>query len=110
MTTSENVGKAYMLSIVEQQIRKDIPRLMELREGCWIKQKTPEKDFLIKVVAVKNGLLNCVLGFTQIMFPVKQVVEDSESFEIIGHDIMLNDVLEWLNIINELNTSVFLRK
>ncbi|MFK8301857.1 hypothetical protein ACI75Y_03010 [Capnocytophaga stomatis] len=91
--------KQEMLSEVEAKIRKDIPRLMELSEGCWIKQKTLEKDFIFKVIAVKNDFFKCVLGFADFIFLAKDIVNSPKSFEIIGHDIMLNDVLEWLNYI-----------
>ncbi|MFK8274025.1 hypothetical protein [Capnocytophaga canimorsus] len=92
MTTAEKLAE------VTAQIRKDIPRLMELKEGCWIKQKTSEKDFIFKVVAVKDDFLKCVLGFAEFIFLAKDIVNSLKSFEIIGHEIMLYDVLEWLSL------------
>ena len=83
MTTAE------MLASVEAQIRKDIPRLMELREGCKVKKQG--KTYTI----LKDGDGYVIgMGF----FLYKETI--LKNFEIIGHDITLADVLEWFRFLN----------
>ncbi|WP_392448006.1 hypothetical protein ACF3OB_01210 [Capnocytophaga canis] len=99
MTPAENVGKAYMLSEVEKQIRKDIPRLMELREGCLLMKNEKHDNVLKGGEVVKISCLwNDIIQVSPIGEPLsRNYIEHQikDLFDVIGHDIMLNDVLEW---------------
>ncbi|MFJ1411719.1 hypothetical protein [Capnocytophaga canimorsus] len=113
MTTAE------MLASVEAQIRKDIPRLMELREGCVIEYFRNGRAYNCKVVETFPSYFNMYFDseIESIDFELSE-----NTFQIIGHDIMLNDVLEWLNSKNkniaissdgtlfELNKAIFYNK
>lgn len=104
MTTQEK------LHAVETAIRKTLPRLTEPTEGCRILEKgKAEENYSIILVDGDDYTI-----FTPYSFglPIDKIDQEdlSENYEIIGHDILLSDVLEWLNAINELNTSVILRK
>lgn len=87
MTTAE------MLADVSAQIRKDIPRLMELREGCMLDYFINERAYTGKVVETFTSYFNVYFDgeIKSIDFEL-----DENTFKIIGHDIMLNDVLEWI--------------
>lgn len=91
--------KIYALETV---IRKEIPRLMELSYGCLMKfwdntiyttvLNTPRE-----IAFIDRNRDHCTF----------QVIEPHQTnvIEVIGHDISLSDVLEWLNtekIINSL--------
>ncbi|MFJ1490736.1 hypothetical protein [Capnocytophaga canis] len=93
MTTVE------MLASLEAQIRNDIPRLTELREGCYLKHNIASSIYKIYCVDHYNYRLFRPSD-KEIWILSKELLEKSllkkEIFEIIGHDIMLNDVLEWL--------------
>ncbi|MFB9120967.1 hypothetical protein ACFFUE_07155 [Bergeyella porcorum] len=84
MTTQEK------LQAVTEQIRKDIPRLMELSEGCLVKS-TIGDDYLKIVGNISNSyVLYDGLGVHEIRkedFP--------KYFKIVGHEPMINDVIEW---------------
>lgn len=81
------------LQIITERIREDIPRLMELSEGCYVKLadhiKTNNSEDVVKVIHY---------------FPFKS----EEISKIIGHEPMLNDVLEWIDITYE-KGSMFLK-
>lgn len=80
------------LKVVEEQIRKDIPRLMELTPGCRILEK--EYDEFYKIDKIIRG--NFVLygeNNTGHKF-VNKILQSH--YEVIGHDILLTDMLEWL--------------
>lgn len=80
------------LEQLTSEIRKTVPRLMELTDGCKLspfnvfsaKVISNDKDY-VYVLSTNN---NCIEKFTN--------EEINRHFEIIGHEIMLNDVLEWL--------------
>lgn len=80
------------LQILEKQIRKDLPRLMELREGVLLRDKITNQ--ILKITYLKKdrfSFVNIKTGDVSSNNLVKNIDED---FEIIGHDIMLNDVLD----------------
>lgn len=89
-----------MLAEVTAQIRKDIPRLMELKEGCILmKRDTKYNPVYRKIVFTYNNtyyIPSKCFGLKVIEFSKENIDKD---YEIIGHEIMLNDVLEWLNYI-----------
>lgn len=91
MTTAE------MLASVEVQIRKDIPRLMELREDCYVKEKI--MDYLYKIYRVTDNCYNLYRVSDNDKWDVrKETYDKHKPFEIVGHEIMLYDVLEWLSL------------
>lgn len=69
------------LQILEEQIRKDLPRLMELGDGCCVKLADHKKT------SDPNNIIKMVNAFT---FKSEDIVE------IIGHDILLSDLLKWI--------------
>ncbi|MFJ1491520.1 hypothetical protein [Capnocytophaga canis] len=89
--------KQEMLASVEAQIRKDIPRLMELRVGC-ILQNEWSKDFFKVYDETENHIrifqLNSDVPNEQVIN--KKHISTYTPLVIIGHDIMLNDVYQWL--------------
>lgn len=89
MTTAE------MLAEVTAQIRKDIPRLMELREGCYLMNHTSNKVYKIINVDGEICFLADVNNYKLSLLEITKSTAENY-FKIIGHDIMLNDVLEWL--------------
>lgn len=95
MTTAEK------LASVEAQIRKDIPRLMEVRQGCILFNKITNHFQKVYLETQHFVLLNN-LNITYLDFHSFRKNE-LDDFEIIGHDIMLNDVLEWLKCLGFLS-------
>lgn len=109
MTTREK------LQIVTDRIRKDIPRLMELSEGCWVRKKRlmyPEFEeneyFYNHIRGVYQGDKSYILFSYDENGEVGQssVEKDylDKHFEVVGHEPMLNDVLEWLGIVFSKNS------
>ena len=80
MTTAE------MIASVEARIRKDIPRLMELREGCLVGKDN-------EVFRIEENPKGDGYYVGRYFYLYEESI--AERYEIIGHDIMLNDVLEW---------------
>lgn len=89
--------KQEMLAEIEAVIREDIPRLSELREGC-ILQNEWSKDFFKVYDETENHIrifqLNSDVPNEQVIN--KKHINTYTPLIIIGHDIMLNDVLEWI--------------
>ncbi|WGU68522.1 hypothetical protein QIU18_13185 [Capnocytophaga canimorsus] len=90
MTTAEKLAE------VTAQIRKDIPRLMEFKEGFIIENNStqvkllfPNYDFDFEKECNVHLFEN-----TETFWYLTD--EDLKECKFIGHDIMLNDVLEWL--------------
>lgn len=95
MTTTE------MLAYVEAQIRKDIPRLMELREGLLVQEKYTDDEEICKIIDIQGDRF--VIYNSEDYFLTTEIEETlTDEYEIIGHDIMLNDVLEWFRL-NEIS-------
>lgn len=96
MTTQEK------LHAVETAIRQALPRLLELTEGCYFIDKTfgnRKVKFLHK----------CQRDDKEYILDEDGIVcwYDYYDKEIIGHDILLSDVLEWLKeleLSNEIDT------
>ncbi|MDR7782924.1 hypothetical protein PG608_00420 [Riemerella anatipestifer] len=87
MTTQEK------LKIITDNIRQKLPRLMELEEGCLIRDKEIdviytiiEKDDKFQLLFVNGN--NC---FSFDFFKSR--------FEVIGKEPILTDVLEWLSLV-----------
>lgn len=77
------------LNELTEAIRKSIPRLMELSEGCEL-EKYNEKYKIHEVKNERYYLTNILGGHTK--------YEIDRDYTIIGHEPKLNDVLEWLKI------------
>ncbi|MDR7846567.1 hypothetical protein RIU21_07280 [Riemerella anatipestifer] len=85
------------LQAITADIRQKLPRLMELDEGCLIRDKEIdviytiiEKDDKFQLLFVNGN--NC---FSFDFFKSR--------FEVIGKEPMLTDVLEWLNLLKEVS-------
>ena len=74
------------LNELTTEIRKSIPRLMELSNGC-VLEKYNEKYKIHEVKNERYYLTNILGGHTK--------YEIDRDYTIIGHEPLLNDVLEW---------------
>lgn len=103
MTTQEK------LKLVTGWIRQDIPRLMELSDGCWVRKKRllyPEFEeneyFYNHIRGVYQGDKSYILFSYDEDGEVGQSSVDKDyldkHFEVVGHEPMLNDVLEWVKL------------
>lgn len=94
----KNMTTQQKLQAVTEQIRKDIPRLMELSEGCKIICNGLKCE-IIKVLP--NKIVEDVELFAfENSGEVPNIValwQYEDDFEIIGHEPTINDVLEWVN-------------
>lgn len=80
-----------MLKELTEKIRKAIPRLMELEDGCMVKYSGE-----IFTVGEDCNTLNSDTSLHLYELNI-DIIE--EEYQIIGKEPMLNDVLEWLDII-----------
>ena len=83
------------LNELTEAIRKSIPRLMELSEGCEIKTELNT----YKVFQISDNYLNVI---KQKDGDITAFSKSFKDYTIIGHEPKLNDVLEWLGTINEI--------
>ena len=85
MTTAE------MLAEITAQIRKDIPRLMELKEGCYLMNHASEKMY--KIINV-DGEICFLVDVDNYKLSLLEITKSTAEnyFKTIGHDILLNDV------------------
>lgn len=103
MTTAEKLAE------VTAQIRKDIPRLMEFREGCIIEssgemfkvihifENYPERICLI-------NLENKAIYSGKFTYPVDRLGSFvTHPYKVIGHEITLLDVFQWLFMNDDLH-------
>ena len=83
-------------SKIEEQIKNDIPRLMELRQGCFLTLKNSNTKFVINFI--NNGGWYCLQDLelnTTSMFSKEDV---EKYFTILGQEITMNDLYEWLRL------------
>lgn len=78
------------LQEIENQIREDIPRLMEMREGCLV----IHRNVLIKILYEKHNHYAAVTAEWD--NPRNWILDKDTEYEIIGHEITLIDWYEWL--------------
>lgn len=87
------------LHTLETTIRKSIPRLMEVSEGCILKRKSHFElysDYVIlKIKRDDFSTYTEIDGKHKGSFSIENE-KLLDHFEIIGHDILLSDVFEWL--------------
>lgn len=83
------------LNVVEATIRKALPRLMEPTEGCYLKNYGSAKMY--RVIG-REGEVCFLQDINDLKLSPLEITESTaiNYFEIIGHDILINDVLEWL--------------
>lgn len=83
------------LEKLEKDIREKLPRLVELTEGC-------ELNYMgIKFSILKRNEAENLFTLTSDDIPsytVQSIHHVESKCEVIGHPVMLNDVLEWLGI------------
>ena len=84
------------LNELTTEIRKAIPRLMELSDGCVIENEYKTKYKIYYNEKRYYNVFNDESVSNSIMKPL------SKSYTIIGHEPLLNDVLEWLKIKSEI--------
>lgn len=77
------------LEKLEKEIRDKLPRLMELSEGCIVDINNLSKVRLTHPIVTNEDGRICT---------PYHVYTD---FKVIGHEVLLNDVLEWLGVISE---------
>lgn len=83
------------LNELTTEIRKAIPRLMELSDGCEIKIQY-DVSFFITGKAFDTYYAVSVNGCNF------KTLDSIDIMEKIGHEPLLNDVLEWLKIKSEI--------
>lgn len=88
---------------LSNEIRKALPYLMELSEGCIVEYFEDKTRY--KVNGIDNrSKLRITLYCSDLSTQYKQsstFTYNSNYYEIIGHEPMLNDVLAWLNKIEQ---------
>ncbi len=89
--------KEEKLKAVTDDIRAKLPRLMELEKGCLVKYKNEEYEILgIEYGDMDNGYY---IDLKLVNECGDLILESLRNVEIIGKEPMLNDVLEWINIV-----------
>lgn len=92
--------KEEKLNILNENIRKEIPRLMQLEEGCLIEGEFLTIFGIWKITGVRTFDNGCV--YSLIINKENSVVKthmfsfELERIKIIGKEPMLNDVLLWI--------------
>lgn len=95
------------LEIVEKVIRKALPRTKKLSKGCKILFNL--NDFHTDVVGEIIGIddINVAIVITEDLAQRRVSLKNFDKEKIIGHDILLNDVLEWFQKFNKNNDVSF---
>lgn len=88
------------LNELTDAIRKAIPRLMELSEGCEIISKIV--DYFNNIEIESNFIIGKNAEFDGEDIVIGEYCYGLINFTIIGHEPLLNDVLEWLKIKSEI--------
>lgn len=82
------------LEKLEKEIRLKLPRLIELSEGCLVKDKHGDIEKILH-----HYESNLVITIDSIGY-VSSTKIFTDKDVIIGHEIKLNDVLEWFRLKN----------
>lgn len=82
------------LQQLEAKIRQALPRLKELSDGCYFRTELGSE---FKIVYRNESLCSCIQKdkFDSVTFLTDYI----SKLTIIGHNIYLSDVLEWLGTI-----------
>lgn len=96
-----------MLTSIEDKIRKDIPRLSTIGEGCYVnfinKNGEKERGKIVKLIYKASENTSDTQELYAVLVTSKEEQDYStyflgiHSIEIVGHEITILDVLEWLN-------------
>jgi len=87
------------LTTLENEIYNSIPRLRELSSGCVIQSKSTKIKFtIIGETSTIYYAFNEI--YHSVSFSHNEIIAN---YETIGHPILLNDVLEWMNFIRGKN-------
>lgn len=87
MTTQEKLKE------LTEKIRKDIPRLSELSAGCLVLVKNSLKGTIV-MADKPTYYIVCIESY------MGNLVVAEEDITVLGQEPMLNDVLEWLQLLN----------
>lgn len=88
------------IKILERNIRTEIPSLLEPKLGCNVSDRGWSGKPLCKIVKISQK--HIWLSTDDNHDPVKWKRKDfEERFEIIGLDIILSDILEWICLIGK---------
>lgn len=105
------------IEIVENAIRKALPRTKKLSKGCKILFDLNEvhTDVVGEIIGIDDA--NVAIVITEDLAQRRVSLKNFDEQKIIGHDILLSDVLEWLeetrpnsNLTIELNRVSSIRK
>lgn len=101
--------KQEKLNAVEKAIREALPRLTEPTEGCRILEHGEPLEQYAVILAQRLEDKYLIYIPYNSDNPCEEIdqKELSENYEILGHDILLSDVLEWLKeleLSNEIDT------
>lgn len=98
--------KEEMLTSIEDRIRKDIPRLSTVGEGCYVnfinKNEEKEKGKIVKLIYKQSENISdaqelyAVLITSEAEQNYNTYFLSIHSIEIVGHEITILDVLNWL--------------
>lgn len=85
------------LHTLETNIRQVLPRLLEPTDGCLFKSKTGVIHTLVGYNDVNEKFVfKCMdTEFNELFNSIEKI-----DFEIIGHEILLSDVLDWFDKIH----------
>jgi len=83
------------LNELTTEIRKSIPRLMELSDGCEIISKI--EDYFNNIEIESNFIIGKNAEFDGEDIVIGEYCYGTINFTIIGHEPLLNNVLQWLN-------------
>lgn len=86
------------LNELTTEIRKSIPRLMEFSDGCEIISKI--EDCYNDIEIESNFIIGKNAKFYGEDIFIGGYFYSTDNFTIIGHEPLLNDVLQWLSIIS----------
>ena len=91
------------LNELTEAIRKSIPILMELSEGCEIISKI--EDYFNNIEIESNFIIGKNAEFDGEDIVIGEYCYGTINFTIIGHEPLLNHVLEWRRITNNYRAS-----
>lgn len=96
------MNKEKKIEALSNEIRKALPYLMELSEGCLIEDTYNSIIYKVSISAERNILNEKYIQVFSLdiknKFTLKGVVV-CKHHKIIGHEPMLNDVLAWLDLV-----------
>lgn len=94
------------IEIVENAIRKALPRTKKLSKGCKILFDLNEvhTDVVGEIIGIDDA--NVAIVITEDLAQRRVSLKNFDEQKIIGHDILLSDVLEWLQLVGDNNIEI----